>query len=429
MNPAERPAAAAAPSTRLPALYPRPGRRLHRRLRARRIHLRAEALPAGLADPGLLELLTEIDGSPPWEGNRSRPYFVGVEAFDAMRRAVREARHEVLLESYIFKHDDTGRSFRRELAAAAGRGVPVRVLVDALGSVEAPESFWREMREAGIDVRHFHPLLSRLSNQPFRDHRKILVVDRRLAFTGGLNIADEYGASMPSKGAGWRDSHIEVEGPVARELAAVFAEGWQRAGGSPLPAQLPGGGAEEAGEARMLVLESRPRRGHRETAAVMAAVVAAARRSVWITNAYFAPRRVAVETLGRAAARGVDVRLLLPGETDVPLVRHAGHGSYSALLRRGVRLFEYTGSVLHAKSLVADGLVSVMGSSNLDFRSFRFNAECNLVVFDTGTAERIAAAFERDLECAEEIDLAAWRRRPFYHRLGDRLARTLSPLL
>jgi len=409
-------------------LHPRPGRRLPLGWRARYVHRRVKALGVGLADPGFAELLGRIDGAPPYGGNLVEVHVRGEEAFAAMRRAVAAARREVLLEAYIFSDDSTGRTLMDDLVQAAARGVEVRVLVDAVGSLGTRSSFWREMERRGVAVRLFHPLLSRVFLHPYRDHRKILVVDHQVAFTGGMNIADEYGSARPAKGGRtWRDSHLRVEGPVAREMAAVFAEGWVHAGGQPL--DLAGAPGEARGEARVLVLESRPNRGHAESAAVLAAVVAAARQRVWITNAYFAPRRIALDILGRGAARGVDVRLLLPGKTDVPIVRHAGHGYYAGLLARGVRVFEYQPAVLHAKTVVADALVSVVGSTNLDFRSFHFNAECNLVILDAPTGVRMEAAFRQDLEESVEIEAEGWARRPAYHRLGDRLARLLAPAL
>ncbi|MGH9332738.1 MAG: phospholipase D-like domain-containing protein, partial [Vicinamibacteria bacterium] len=265
----------------------------------------------------------------------------------------------------------------------------------------------------------------------FRDHRKILVVDRRVAFTGGMNIAKEYGSPRSRHpGRTWRDTHARVEGPAAWELAVVFSEAWHRAGGTPLeiPALMVEPSEPSSG-ASVLILDSRPRRGHRESAAVLAAIVGSARHSVLITNAYFAPRFLAVEALGAAVRRGVDVRLLLPGLSDLPLVRHAGHGYFDALFERGVRVFEYGGAVLHAESMVADEFVTVVGSTNLDFRSFRFNAECNLVVLDENTGAGMASAFEEDLSRSEEIRPEAWNRRSFRHRWGDALARSLSPLL
>jgi cardiolipin synthase len=217
-----------------------------------------------------------------------------------------------------------------------------------------------------------------------------------------------------------------VEGPAAWELAVVFSEAWRRAGGhldfDPLPPPEPHG-------ASVLVLDSRPGRGHEETASVLAAIVGAAREKVWITNAYFAPKVRAVRVLAEAVRRGVDVRLLLPGRTDVPLVRHAGHGYFRALLRLGVRIFEYGAAILHAKSLVADDFVSVVGSTNLDFRSFHFNAEANLVILDAPTGLAFADAFRDDLTRANEIDVETWPDRSGLHRIGDNLARRLGPLL
>lgn len=430
-------------------LYPRLGRRLPRELHPHRVGRLASALPEGLADPGFADLLQRIDGGAPlWNGNQVEIYTNGEDAFDSMLAAIRAAKREILVESYIFKDDDTGQGFFFELAAAAKRGIPVRLLVDAVGSSSTKSQFWCRMRDRNIDCRQFHPLFPYLWAQAYRDHRKILVVDREVGFTGGMNIGQEYGsfrASFPrlfrrtapppykdEKGdtlPTWRDTHLRVTGPVAWELAVVFAEGWKRAEGEPIdlpPLQLP---AEPPPGARALVLDSRPRRGHMEVASALAAIAAASRQRLWLTNAYFAPGHMAVRLLCHAARRGVDVRLLLPGKSDVPLIRHAAHGYYRRLLEGGVRIFEYQPSILHAKTLVADGLISVVGSSNLDFRSFVFNAECNLVMLDRGAACELETAFERDLEQSKEILLEEWRQRTFSHVMGDRAARWLSPFL
>jgi cardiolipin synthase len=343
-----------------------------------------------------------------------------------MRAAIDAAQREVLIESYIFKDDATGRSLLETLGRAVARGVTVRVLADAFGSIATRRAFWKEMRAQGIEVRLFNPLFPHLLLQPFRDHRKILVVDSVTAFTGGMNIGDEYGSSLSAHGGPWRDTHVQVEGPAAWAMAIVFTEAWHAAGGSPV---VLGPLEPQTGGVAALVLDSRPFRGTGEIASSLAAMVAAARQRIWITNAYFAPRRRAVDLLGQAAARGVDVRLLLPGRSDVSLVRHAGHGHYAALLARGVRIFEYQAAVLHAKTVVADDFLSIAGSSNLDFRSFHFNAECNVVLFGSDTARCFTEAFEKDLEKSLEITRAQWARRSFGHRLGDALARRLGPIL
>jgi cardiolipin synthase len=329
--------------------------------------------------------------------------------------------------SYILKDDATGQAFAAVLGDAAERGVSVKVLADFFGSYATHARFWARLRRRGVEARLFNPIFPQLWLQPFRDHRKILVVDRRVAFTGGMNIADEYGSARGGSRRGpWRDTQVRVEGPTAGEMAVVFSEAWRRAGGRIAlePLQKP---RDEP--SRILTLDSRPGRGHGETASVLIAIVAAARRRIWITNAYFAPRRRAVEHLGRAAARGVDVRLLLPGRTDVPLVRHAGHGYFRRLLDYGVRVFEYRDAILHAKTAVADDVVSIVGSTNLDFRSFHFNAECNLVVFCPEAGAAFSRAFEEDLDRSREIRLPAWRRRPRLHAVADASARLLAPLL
>lgn len=396
-------------------------------LRAPHVATVASTLPRGVRDPGFENLLRRIDGAPLLPATDVQPYFRGHDAFSAMRDAILAARDEVLLESYIFKDDEVGRELAADLAAAASRGVAVRVLADAFGSFSTRRAFWRTLRDRGVDVRLFHPLFPRLWNQGYRDHRKILVTDRNVAFTGGMNIGNEYGAPPHAAFDAWRDSHVRVTGAPAWEMAVVFAEGWARAGGTPFEI-LPLAPGEHRG-APVLVLDSRPGRGHEESAAVLGAILGAARESVWITNSYFAPKSSLTRLLGDAAARGVDVRLLLPARSDVPIVRHAGHGFFAGLLRAGVAIFEYDASILHAKSVLVDDYVSVVGSTNMDYRSFHWNAECNVVVLSDRVAASMRAAFENDLVGSYRITKAAWRARPLRHKTGDRLARLLTPLL
>jgi cardiolipin synthase len=387
----------------------------------------AETLPLGVRDPGFERLLCRIEMSPIHHGNQVRLFFRGEDAFASVRQAIEGAIEEILLETYILRDDGTGRKLLGLLGAAAARGVKVRVLADAYGSWTTKGAFWREMRHLGIEARLFHPFWSHLRGFLFRDHRKIIVIDRRISFAGGMNVANEYGSSRHNRDASWRDTHMRVEGPTAWEMALVFGEGWERSGGMSL--HLPPLAPTDTTGARTLVLDSRPGRGHGETASVLAALVAASRKRLWITNSCFAPNRMAIRLLGRAAQRGVDVRLLLQGPTDMPLVRHAGHGNFPGLLASGVRLFEYQSAILHAKTLVADDCVSVVGSSNLDFRSFYFNAECNVLTWDDETARTLSEAFEEDLRQSLEMRLENWNHRPLAHRLGDALARCLSPVL
>jgi cardiolipin synthase len=470
-RPADDGLAQAPPRRRLwkPIPRPRPNRDLPPR---RRVERWAADLTDGVRDGGFATLIHRLDESPILPVDRLELFTDGNHALPRMIAAIEAAREEVLLQSYIFKDDATGRSVVDALGRAVERGVVVRVIADALGSLTTREAFWRELERRRIAFRLFHPLLRYPWRLLIRDHRKILVVDRRVAFTGGMNIGEEYGSGLPprrrprwrdplpprprrplavsarpaaappgpaSRSAAtntWRDTHLEVEGPAAWEMAVVFRESWTRADGAhfdlpsltePVDTAADGSGAVSG--ARCLVLDSRPGRGHRETALVLRALVAAARRRVWITNAYFAPSFTALRALCRAARRGVDVRLLLPGESDVPRLQDAARGSYARLMRHGVRVFEYQPAVLHAKTVVVDGHVSVVGSSNLDFRSFTFNGECNLVVLADSAALRLEEAFETDLTRAHEIDPAVWARRPWLVRLREAFFRWLSPLL
>ena len=402
-------------------LRPAAGRALPAELEPARVMQTAEQFAGGVRDPQFEEVIRRIDTGPLHRGNQVTVFFDGEEAFDAIREAIEAATSEVLFETYIFKDDETGQGARQLLARAARRGVRVRVLADGWGSFTTRKGFWDRMQREGIEGRLFHPLWSHWRHRKYRDHRKIVVVDRRVAFTGGMNVANEYGSALHSSGQVWRDTHVRIEGQTAWEMALVFAEAWLTAGGAPfdITALEP---SDQHG-VKVLILDTRAGRGHHEMSSVLAAIFGAARRRVWITNAYFAPGHRTVEFLGRVADRGVDVRLLLPGLSDVPIVKHAAHGYYADLLSRGVRIFEYQRAVLHAKTLLADDYVSVIGSSNLDFRSFRYNAECNALALDEATGRIMAETFEEDLRQSMEIKLDAWRQRGALHRCGDGLAR------
>jgi len=409
-------------------LRPRSGRRLSPALQPQAAYQAGIQLSDGLASASFAELLSGIDGGATIHpGNRIRLFFAGAAAMDAMVAAIAGAEREVLIESYIFRDDETGARFQRELQRAADRGLTVRVLADAFGSWRTHGHFWRELASSGVEVRLYNSTMATLLWQPFRDHRKILVVDRSTGFTGGMNIADEYGSSTRPRHAVWRDTHMRVDGPAALEMAAVFAEGWERANGERL--HLDEGAATTCGDVEIMVQDAIRGRGHHEMVAVLAALLGAARERVWMTTAYFVPGRRGARVIETTARRGVDIRLLVPGRSDVRIARHAGHGHFRPLLDAGARIFEYEPAILHAKTLVADGCVSIVGSANMDLRSYRFNAECNLVLFDRGVGEKLERQFLADLEHSEEILPATWLRRSLGHRLLDAGAYVLGPLL
>lgn len=449
--------------------------------RAWRVRSSARALGGGVRDPEFRALVQRIDGGPLHRCPPVRLLPDGEEAFARMRAAIAEAREEVLLETYILRDDRLGVSMQTALLEAAARGLRVYVLADAVGSLATGDHFWSTLEAGGVQVRHFHRFWHHPLDALRRDHRKLLVIDRAVGFTGGMNIGEEYGSSIRRRRDAWRDTFVEVRGSVAGELAAVFAEGWDRARGPALPGleyvswsdgvlhpPLPSRTAQlraqvtsrlpasfpfrsqlrqQLGrrrdrrrgrqvrriadspaddESAVLVVDPRPGRGQREMLTVLVALASAARERLWVTTPYFAPPTRALELLAEAAQRGVDVRLLLPGErTDVALVRHAAHGAYAYLLKRGVRIFEYQRATLHAKTLVVDGYASMIGSSNLDFRSMWLNAECNVLLFDDACGASLERVFQSDLEGSVEITGAQWGTRPWGHRLLDGVARAL----
>jgi cardiolipin synthase len=354
-------------------------------------------------------------------GNEVALHRDGTEAYPAMLDAIHGAREQVLLEMYWFDSDRAGRRFAEALGAAARRGVEVAVLYDAVGSIGADPAMFAELRHAGAHVVEFGPVAPwrrrfRLERLTRRDHRKILVVDGEIGFTGGCNIADAW-LSFEDSGRAWRDDMISVRGPAARGLMLSVLGIWRRTGGVPLlhiRRSLP----PPAGETRVSVLgEASFLREQREISRAYLSEIYRAKKRAWIRNAYFLPDRRVRRALGHAAARGVDVRVLMPGESDVELVRHASRATWGYLLRNGVRLFEWQPGILHAKSAVIDGRWSTIGTFNLDYLSLRSNLEVNASVDDEVFGAVMEGSFLRDLEDSREIDRQAF----FFRPLGQRL--------
>ena len=340
----------------------------------------------------------------------------GGEAFPAMLEAIESARARVTFASYLVRDDPTGARFRAALIERARAGVKVRFLYDAVGCLGcADERYFRPLREAGVELLEFHPIAPWRRNWGFnrRNHQKILVVDGRIAFTGGLNLADEYGPG--STGSGWRDLHASVRGPAVGELERVFARGWELGGGAPF--LLPPAPSESETQARgegalvQTIDNVGVRRRHWMHAAWRYALHAAHKRVV-IANAYFIPDIILRRTFREAVRRGVSVRVLVPGRTDVAIVKHASRFLYRRLLRAGVRIYESSDEMLHTKAAVVDGVWSTLGSYNLDRRSFLHNLEAGLVVVDRDFGERLESELEVDFASATEIDLGAWIARP-----------------
>jgi cardiolipin synthase len=348
----------------------------------------------------------------------------GVEVFPAMFRSIDHAVSCVALEMYIFNDDRTGREFRSRLVAAALRNVEVKVLIDAFGSWSLPDVFWEELRQAGGEVRWFRPI--RRGMLPFRDHRKLLLVDDSIAFIGGLNIGDEYlygtGGEPP-----WRDNALEIRGVEVTRLRRSFARMWSRAD-RPLRFRFFLTRREHrehligmVGGGKIRILESGPEDPVQPVRRAYGRLIRRSRVSIDLSMSYFFPPGPVLRALKRAVRRGVRVRLLFPARSDVMIAQLAARGLYGRLLRAGMKVWEYQPAMLHAKLAVIDDTV-ITGSANLDVRSGRINYELVAAATDPALAARARADFEDDLRSSLPVVHAVWQQRPLFQRVTERIS-------
>lgn len=334
-------------------------------------------------------------------GNAVTPLFDGPAIFDEALRMITKASQWIHFDNYIVRADRTGRRFAEALIERARAGVRVRVLVDWLGSVGTPARFWRSLRAAGVEVRVFGPpRVLAPARFAMRNHRKLIAVDGRMAILGGFCIGDEW-TGDPNRGIlPWRETGLLIQGPATPQLDRAFAGAWTAAGGV-VPARDHAPDVPEAGEALVRVLAGEP--GKQRAFRTFDLLLAIAGERVWITDAYFvAPPRFR-DALTDAARAGVDVRLLVPGMSDLPIVRNLTRVGYRPLLRSGLRVFEWQGPMLHAKTAVVDGRWTRVGSSNLNPSSILLNYEVDVLVDDRSLAEAMEHRFRHDLDCSAEV--------------------------
>jgi cardiolipin synthase len=352
-------------------------------------------------------------------GNSLTLYVRGKDLFPAMMAAIEKAEASVHLETYILGSDRTGRAFAEALAKKARTGARVRVIYDSIGSMDLDPTLETLMRNAGVQVLEYHPVAPWRPSWAWnrRDHRKILVCDGRVAFVGGMNLNDE-NAPADLGGGDWRDAHVRVEGPAARDLDLLFRDVWSAQTGRWF--ETSGDGATR-GPARVKIAANQELMNRFVIREAYVNALTAARDEVSIANAYFIPDWRIRRALARAARRGVDVRVMVPGHSDSSAVWHAMRARYDSLLTRGVRVFEWQGPMMHAKAVVVDRLWASVGTYNLDHRSLQHNLEVNLNVLDRAFAGELASQFELGLKGSREITLADWRRRPLLERIKERL--------
>jgi cardiolipin synthase len=402
----------------------------------------------------------EIAGQPLTVGNAATVLRDGPRSYRAMFEAIDRARDHINVEFYIIEDDEVGRRFADALLKKSAEGVAVNLMYDSVGSGQTPPAFFDRLREGGVNVLEYNPINPlkargewRVNN---RNHRKLVVVDGAVAFTGGIIISSVYSSGSGSRrrgssvgsgvgsgggssgigssrgsGAGsrdprtpgWRDTNIRIEGPAVAQMQSQFLETWARQGGPPLPQRNWYPALARQGDHPVRIIDSGPRDPTPAIYVAMLSAMQQAEKSIHVTMAYFVPDPQTIDILKKAAARGVDVTLVLPSYTDFWAVFHAGRSHYAELLQAGVKIYERQEALLHAKSIVIDGVWSTVGSSNLDWRSFLHNAEMNAVILGWDFGQQMEAMFQDDVRGSVQIDLETWQRRPIDVRMKEWTAR------
>ena len=392
-----------------------------------------------------LALEEGIVGSPLTTGNAVKLLQDGPATYQAMFAAILAAKDHINMETYILDDDEVGQRFVEALINKQRQGVQVNLIHDSVGTRSTPAALFERMASAGIKLLEFNPINPAAARKTWelnrRDHRKLLIVDGQTAFLGGINISSVYSggsfransrAKTAKDGAGapgapdtpaWRDTDLQLQGPVVAELQKLFLGTWAKQKGAELPTRNYFPPPVQAGAQVVRAIGSSPDDAFSLIYATLLSAIGSAETSVSITNAYFAPDPQLLATLTAAAARGVDVKLILPSQTDSWLVFHAGRAYYAHLLRAGVKIYERSGAILHSKTALVDGVWATVGSTNLDWRSFLHNDELNAVVLGADFGRQVQAMFDKDLAASREITLVDWEKRPLEFRVKESFAR------
>jgi cardiolipin synthase len=375
------------------------------------------------SDPQFRRSLGVLLGPPIIEGNKVDVLLNGDQIFPAMLDAIRHAEKTITFETYIYWSESIGKEFAEALSERARSGVKVHVLLDFIGSMKMEAKQIDAMRAAGVQVQRYHkPVWWKLARLNNRTHRKLLIVDGKVGFTGGVGIADQWRGNAQDENH-WRDTHFRVEGPVVGQMQAVFTDNWTKATGVVLDGDEYFPALQKAGSMPAQMFSSSPTGGSESMHLMYLMAITAARKTIDLSSSYFVPDELAIKALVAAAKRGVRVRIITPGKhIDSDLVRQASRERWGSMLAAGVRIAEYQPTMYHVKALVVDSQLVSVGSTNFDNRSFSINDEANLNVMDPDFARAQAAIFDADWRRARPISLERWEDRPLLEKLGSELA-------
>lgn len=383
-----------------------------------------------VSDPQFERTMGVLLGPAIVTGNRAQALINGEEIFPSMLEAIRGAQKTINFETYIYWSEAIGKEFADAFAERARAGVKVHVLIDWVGSSKMEQSYLDTMEEAGVEVRKYHPLkwynVARMNN---RTHRKLLVVDGKIGFTGGVGIAGQWTGNAEDPDH-WRDSHYRVEGPVVAQMQAVLIDNWIKTTGHVLdgPEYFPP--LQPVGDDHAQVFSSSPQGGSESMRLMYMLAMTAAEKTLHLSISYFVPDDMTRKILIDAAKRGVKVQIIVPGEhMDVDIVRRSSRGMWGELLQAGVEIYEYEPTMYHCKVMIVDSLMVSVGSTNFDDRSFRMNDEANLNIYNADFAKKQVEVFNDDLRHARRITYEEWKNRPLMEKLHERAASWLGPLL
>ena len=381
-------------------------------------------------DPRFIKTMGVLLGPSIVDGNKIVALNNGEEIFPAMLAAIKSAQKSINFETYIYWSEDIGRQFSDALSDRARHGVKVHLLIDAVGSSKMEEGLLDKMRDAGVEIRKYHPLrwynLSRMNN---RTHRKLLVVDGLVGFTGGVGIAELWTGHAQDPDH-WRDMQFQVEGPVVGQMQATLIDNWIKTTGKVLHGDDYFPRLEKVGNSPAQLFSSSPTGGSESMQLMYLLAISAAERSIYISSAYFVPDELMLQTLVSAMQRGVKIKIITPGKyIDAEAVRGASRGLWGELLQAGAEIYEFQPTMFHTKMVIADELLVSVGSTNLDERSMRLNDEANLNIYDHEFALQQIATFEKDLTRSKRISYSQWQQRPLKEKITERALALLQPLL
>ena len=384
----------------------------------------------GVSDPQFRRELGTLLGPAIIDGNRVQSLQNGDEIFPAMLAAIHAARQTITFETYIYWSGDIGWVFARALEERARDGVKVHVLLDWLGSQKIEQAMIDEMTASGIEIQRYHPLswynLGRMNN---RIHRKLLVVDGKVGFTGGVGIADEWNGHAQDADH-WRDSHYRLEGPAVAQMQAAFMDNWIKTSGKVVQGVEYFPPLTPAGDALAQVFISSPSGGGDSMQLMYLLSITAAEHTIDLAAAYFVPDDLTRRAIRSALSRGVKVRVIVPGrKVDDQVVRQASRSNWGELLQAGAEIHEYQPAMFHCKTMIVDSQLASVGSTNFDNRSFRLNEEANLNVYDKPFAERLEDVFEEDLKQSRRITYQSWKNRPWHEKVLEKLSSFASSQL